>query len=149
LEWRDGTLVVVVEDEAKTGYREVFPFHPHWVDRWNLGQVRRPKVQPKWLKDYGDRCSKAFKREAVGFPPYTLRHAWCIRVSVRYRLPLSVAAALAGHSPTVHLNTYQRWISAAQHQEVYQQSIAAFKSALPVVAPADPGNAGGESSTEA
>ncbi len=131
VEWRERSgkaplLLVRVEGETKTGAREVLPFHPEWVDRWKLNEVQRPQVTMKWLKDYSDRCSKAFKREGVGFTPYTLRHAWCIRASVFYRLPLPVAAAMAGHSPSVHLATYNRWISAAQHQSAYDEAIARF-----------------------
>ncbi|MBD3882106.1 hypothetical protein IFO70_10085 [Phormidium tenue FACHB-886] len=123
-------LAVRVEDETKTGEREVLPFHPEWVERWQLWDVQRPDVTAKWLKDYSDRTCKAFKRLKVGFTPYTLRHAWCIRASVFYKLPLPVASAMAGHSPAVHLATYNRWISAAQYHSAYSEAIAQVRRGI-------------------
>ncbi|NJO73289.1 MAG: hypothetical protein HC833_05670 [Leptolyngbyaceae cyanobacterium RM1_406_9] len=38
-----------------------------------------------------------------------------------FKLPVAVAAAYMGHSPTVHWQTYNRWISQEQHQRVYAE----------------------------
>jgi hypothetical protein len=56
------------------------------------------------------------------FVPYDLRHAYAIRGSVVFQLPVAVMAELIGHSPELHFSTYNRWISHAQHLQAYEQS---------------------------
>lgn len=109
--------------DGKTGEREVFPFYPDWVIRWKLWEVNKPKLTVKLHKDYGDRTSKAFKRSRIPFTPYDLRHAYAIRAAVVFNVPVGVAAAYMGHSPEVHLGTYNRWISSVQHQQVYEDAV--------------------------
>lgn len=124
MEWREGevgrVLVAKVRD-GKTGSREVYPFYPEWVERWSLWDVELPRLTARVNQDYGERVARGFKRAGVPFTPYDLRHAYAIRVSVVFKLPVAVAAAYMGHSPTVHWNTYNRWIRQDQHQRVYEE----------------------------
>jgi integrase len=125
LEWREseswGRVLVATVSDGKTGGREVYPFYPEWVDRWKLWDIRLPKLTAKLHKDYGERVARAFKRAEMPFTPYDLRHAFAIRISVVFKLPVAVAAALMGHSPTVHWQTYNRWINQEHHQRVYEE----------------------------
>lgn len=125
MEWRESgagerVLVARVRD-GKTGAREVYPFYPEWVQRWELWDVKLPRLTARIHQDYGERISRAFKRAEMPFTPYDLRHAYAIRISVVFKLPVAVAAAYMGHSPTVHWQTYNRWISQEQHQRVYEE----------------------------
>ncbi len=123
VEWRQteaGNQILVAKvADGKTGSREVYPFYPEWVERWQLWNVTLPKLTARINQDYGERVARAFKRAGLSFTPYDLRHAYAIRISVVFKLPVAVAAALMGHSPTVHWQTYNRWINQEQHQRVY------------------------------
>ncbi|BAS56832.1 site-specific recombinase, phage integrase family protein [Leptolyngbya boryana NIES-2135] len=123
LEWRDSEsgerILVAKVTDGKTGTREVYPFYPEWVERWQLWNKKLPKLTARINQDYGERVSRTFKRAGIPFVPYDLRHAYAIRISVVFKLPVAVAAAYMGHSPTIHWQTYNRWISKEQHQQVY------------------------------
>ncbi|MGG6269030.1 hypothetical protein ACQ4M3_34335 [Leptolyngbya sp. AN03gr2] len=127
LEWVEdpelGLILVANVRDGKTGEHQAMPFYPEWVHEWKLWEVCKPQLKVKLHKDYGDRTSKAFKRAGVGFTPYSLRHAYAIRGGVVFRMPIPVMAAMMGHSPEVHLKTYQRWISKEQHQQSYLSAI--------------------------
>ncbi|NJL21202.1 MAG: hypothetical protein HC895_10880 [Leptolyngbyaceae cyanobacterium SM1_3_5] len=112
-------ILVARVTDGKTGAREVYPFYPEWVDRWQLWNKELPNLTARINQDYGERVARAFKRAGVPFAPYNLRHAYAIRISVVFKLPVAVAAAFMGHSPTVHWQTYNRWISQELHQRVY------------------------------
>ncbi|NEQ55542.1 MAG: hypothetical protein F6K11_36410, partial [Leptolyngbya sp. SIO3F4] len=127
VEWReyDGEqwLVALVPDATKTGRRETFPLPPEWVERWQLGNVRRPQVTARMNKDYGDRTSTAFQRAKMPFPPYSLRHAWNIRAALWLELPTAVASQFMGHNPNVNLGTYQKHISKARAAQAYFEAL--------------------------
>ena len=112
--------------EGKTGDRTVSPLYPEWVERWKLWEENLPPCTGKTHRDFGQRVVGAFnkRREGLPFPVYALRHAYAIRASVTFQIPLVAAASMMGHSPTVHLNRYNRWIKQAQTLEAYQRAIA-------------------------
>lgn len=132
LEWREQKrgkppVLVAKVREGKTGPREVLPLHPRWVDRWHLWDKKVPRITARIHEEYGERVSRQFKRVEIDFGPYDLRHAYAIRASVEYRLPVPVAAALCGHSPSVHLAKYNRWINQAQHNKAWSDAIDWYK----------------------
>lgn len=107
---------------GKTGYREVYPYHLDWVTQWRLtNQHELPCIAPTF-KEYGQRVTKAFARAQVPFTPYCLRHAYCIRLSTQYKIPVAIAANWAGHEPGVYLKIYQRWIGEAEKRRVFEES---------------------------
>lgn len=117
--WQDDGLFV---EKGKTGSRLVFEsFYPEWTEQWNLGEIKRPDIQDvEQLYDngkLGDKVARGFRRYGVPFTPYDLRHAFGIRASVTFHLPVTTAAALMGHSPAVHLKRYHRHITLASNQE--------------------------------
>lgn len=109
--------------EGKTDSRKVFPLYLEWVEKWQLWNIQKPEVNCHDYKDYGMRACRQFKRYNVPFTPYDLRHAYAIRASVVFRFPVAVAAALMGHSPTVHWNQYNRWISEDQHTQEFERQM--------------------------
>lgn len=111
--------------DGKTGAREnVMPLYPEWAQEWKPWAGSLPTVNAKGDHTiYGERTSRAFKRQHIPFCPYNLRHAYAIRGSVVFRISVSVMARMMGHAPEVHLRTYNRWISAAQNTDAYLVAI--------------------------
>ena len=120
-EERDGRMVWLCRvEDGKTGGRDsIPPLPPQWVERWRLHEGRPPDLTVKNNKQYGDRTGRAFKRQGVGFSPYSLRHAYAIRAALRYGFPTAIAAKWLGHDPSVYLSTYQRHISGAQAMDAF------------------------------
>ncbi|MBD2020871.1 integrase [Leptolyngbya sp. FACHB-36] len=110
--------------KGKTGPRLVRAFYQEWSDRWNLINADPPAVHGDTFRIYGERASRQFNRYDVPFDPYDLRHRYAIRLSVDFRLPVPIAAKEMGHSPTIHWNTYQRWISRQEQDRVYAEAMA-------------------------
>jgi integrase len=107
--------------EGKTGERICYPLHPDWSAKWRLWEIKKPNCTGKMYRDYGQRVSQTFARRNVPFLPYDLRHAYAIRGSVHYKVPVATMAAWCGHSPVVHYNTYNRWISQVEHAKVFEE----------------------------
>jgi len=110
--------------DAKSGMvRETKAFHPHWGDRWSLtGELPQIKWREQYkAKDITERIRSGLHRYGVKCQRYDLRHAWCVRVSVEYKIPTSLAARWAGHSEAVHNQTYLQWIRADQSEAVYKE----------------------------
>jgi integrase len=106
--------------EGKTGERICYPLHPDWAVQWRLWEMKKPNCTGKMYRDYGQRVSRTFDRKDTPFLAYDLRHAYAIRGSVRYKVPVATMAAWMGHSPTVHWNTYNKWISEVEHAKVFE-----------------------------
>ncbi|MBD1918915.1 MULTISPECIES: hypothetical protein [Cyanophyceae] len=109
--------------DAKSGrVRETKAFHPYWADRWPVvGQLPQVTWRKEYrAKDLTERVRSGLQRRGVTCQRYDLRHAWCVRVSVEYKIPTSLAARWAGHSEAVHNATYLQWIRADQGEAVYR-----------------------------
>ncbi len=106
--------------EGKTGERICYPMQPNWSAEWQLWEIKKPNCTGKMYRDYGQRVSRTFDRKDAPFNPYDLRHAYAIRGSVRHKVPVATMAAWMGHSPTVHWNTYNKWISQVEHAKVFE-----------------------------
>ncbi|MEL6350191.1 MAG: site-specific integrase [Cyanobacteria bacterium J06627_28] len=110
----DEEAAIEVLESTKTGLHDVWPFHPEWVDAFELRDIRLPKVNTDLSKTtlqlIGQQVSKQFKRYKVPFSPYDLRHAWAVR-TIGVGLPDTVSARMMGHSVAVHNRTYHRWIT--------------------------------------
>lgn len=113
--------------DGKTGYRSpVLPFPPEWAQQWRVWEGELPQVKFEGdRRIYGERSARHFKRIGIPFTPYNLRHAYAIRASVRYKVPVSVTARMMGHSVTVHTARYHKWLSEVETMEAYQRAIAA------------------------
>ena len=117
---------------TKTGEHQVWPFHPDWVDRFDLialGQDRTalPHVQTDLrrttLQQVGRRISEQFRRYGLPITPYDLRHAWAVR-TIHIGLPDTVAARMMGHSVAIHTRTYHHWITRRDQQLAVDAALA-------------------------
>jgi hypothetical protein len=122
-EWQDGGLFV---KKGKTGPRLVFQaLYPEWVEEWDLSTIKIPPS--KDLEGIyergklGDKVARQFRRYGIPFTPYDLRHAFGIRASVTFELPVTTAAALMGHSSEVHLKRYHKHIKLKQNQAITER----------------------------
>lgn len=99
---------------SKTGSREVWPFYPEWVERFNLREICLPPVSTDLgtttLQRIGRRVTSQFRRYNLPFSPYNLRHAWAVR-TIHFGLPDTVAARMMGHSVAIHTRTYHQWMT--------------------------------------
>ncbi|TVQ13737.1 MAG: integrase [Leptolyngbya sp. DLM2.Bin27] len=119
----EGVPVVSIGPDTKTGARIVRPLPCAWVEEWGLVQGGPPLITVQRRKQYGERTPRHFKRSGVGFPSYNLRHAYAIRGSATYSIPVAIMAQMMGHSPEEHLKTYNRWITADTAHQVYLAAI--------------------------
>jgi integrase len=124
--------------EGKTGGRRIWPFHIEWVEEFDLHTVNLPAVSlARSNAGLGGDVSQMFRRSAIEFPPYNLRHAWAIR-TLEYGLEISLASQQMGHSQKVHSELYHHWISEKQHQRAFELLLKrADRPRPPVVNPSD------------
>jgi hypothetical protein len=109
--------------DAKSGLvRETKALHPYWAERWAMvGPL--PKINPRpgrFAEDTSERIRVRLRAWGVSCQRYDLRHAWCVRGSVEYKIPTSLMARWAGHSEEVHNSQYLRWIRADQSDAAYR-----------------------------
>lgn len=118
-------LTLKVHHDTKTGSRITRAILPEWSEKWNLIEMKCPKVRSKRGRACGQLVSRQFgsARYNLPFVPYDLRHAWAVRASVAKGLPVSTAAAMLGHSVTTHTRVYHRWLTDAQNEKVYRSLI--------------------------
>jgi integrase len=119
---REKPGTIRVGDRTKTGSRTVYPFHPEWVDRFELWKAELPKSEASCNSTKGNQASAWFLTHGIPFPPYNLRHAYAVR-QILYGLDLSIAARMMGHSVKQHTNTYHRWITDAQQKQAFEMAI--------------------------
>ena len=117
-----GGYILKVLENTKTGYREVPPLHPEWVDQFGLRQKQLPGVTCKNNTDFGRRVGNAFRRYHLPFPPYHLRHCYAIRC-IRFQVNVTLAARWMGHSVAIHTIIYQAHLSKGIEQEAFERAI--------------------------
>jgi integrase len=122
----DEEAAIEVLESTKTGHHDVWPFHPEWIDAFNLRQIALPKLNTDLssttLQLVGQQVSLQFKRYAIPFAPYDLRHAWAVR-TIGVGLPDTVSARMMGHSVAIHNRTYHRWISRRDQRAAVQAAL--------------------------
>jgi hypothetical protein len=109
--------------KGKTGARLVFEaLYPEWVEEWDLMKLCKPNIDAEGILQrtgsfdtLGNKVTRQLKRYGIPFPSYDLRHAYAIRASVTFGLPVTTAAVLMGHSPKIHLEKYHRHITLAHN----------------------------------
>ncbi|MEH1777054.1 integrase [Nostoc sp.] len=121
--------------EGKTGARTVQPFYPEWAERWKLWEPQLLVTQKTEYWELGRQVRQSlyfrFKKIGVTLAPYDLRHAYAIRVSVVFELPVTTSAKLMGHSVMEHLKTYQRHIDEKTNSRAVERAIARFDGVAP------------------
>lgn len=111
-----------VFDDTKTGARLTYPCLPQWREQFKLWDACLPNIQTAGKSNtaLGKKVSQEFRELKISHNPYALRHAWCIRLALK-GVDSAIASKWAGHSIEVHVKTYQRAISEAQHKQVFEQ----------------------------
>ena len=129
-----GDKILRILPTTKTGEHQVWPFHPKWVDLFELSSLGNdPTLLPKINKDLkkttlqniGKRITDQFNRYNINIRPYDLRHAWAVR-TIFYDLPDTVAARMMGHSVSLHTQTYHHWITKRDQQKAVNNALLKF-----------------------
>ena len=130
----NGDKILRVLHTTKTGEHQVWPFHPDWVDLFELNKLgENPRLLPDinrdlrntTLQNIGKTITDQFKRYKLQIKPYDLRHAWAVR-TIFYDLPDSVAARMMGHSVSIHTQTYHHWITKRDQQKAVNTALLKF-----------------------
>lgn len=108
---------------TKTGERNcgIPPLHPHWVDLFDLKNVKVLALGGK-LSNKTAKLYIKFRTSGIGFRPYDLRHAYAVR-GHRLQIPIKTMADYMGHSVQEHTKTYQRWMSEDANLEIYKEVV--------------------------
>ena len=127
--------IIRVLNSTKTGEHQVWPFHPKWVETFELYKLgENPKLLPDINKDLknttlqniGKKITDQFSRYKLKIKPYDLRHAWAVR-TIFYDLPDTVAARMMGHSVSLHTQTYHHWITKRDQQKAVTNALLKFQ----------------------
>jgi len=130
-----GDKIIRVLPTTKTGEHQVWPFHPEWVEKFELSKLgKNPELLPNINKDLkittlqniGKKITDQFKRYSLQIKPYDLRHAWAVR-TIFYNLPDTVAARMMGHSVSQHTQTYHHWITKRDQQQAVNNALLKVK----------------------
>ena len=126
-----GDKIIRVLPTTKTGEHQVWPFHPDWVEMFELSKLgKNPELLPNinrdlkitTLQNIGKKITDQFKRYSLKIKPYDLRHAWAVR-TIFYDLPDTVAARMMGHSVSLHTQTYHHWITKRDQQQAVNNAL--------------------------
>jgi integrase len=128
----NGDRILRVQENTKTGYREVYPLYPEWFDEFKISDVSPPPINTNRRNaDVGNAVTQYLRRDAkLPFQPYALRHAWAIR-SIGFNIPVALAAQQMGHGVDVHTKTYHRWLTREHHQRVFEALMSRHDRPLP------------------
>jgi len=130
-----GDKIIRVLPTTKTGEHQVWPFHPEWVEKFELSKLgENPELLPNinndlkitTLQNIGKKITDQFKRYSLQIRPYDLRHAWAVR-TIFYDLPDTVAARMMGHSVSLHTQTYHHWITKRDQQQAVNNALLKVK----------------------
>ena len=131
-----GDKIIRVLPTTKTGEHQVWPFHPEWVEKFELFELgNNPALLPNinrdlkstTLQNIGKKITNQFQRYSLQIKPYDLRHAWAVR-TIFYDLPDTVAARMMGHSVSLHTQTYHHWITKRDQQQAVNNALLKFKN---------------------
>lgn len=121
-----------VHKDTKTGYREVIPFVPEWIELFDLTNSRSLTILEKkisqitsvqhinWMRRD---ISRWFRKIGIEFQPYDLRHACAIRSHLQ-GIPIKAAADNLGHTVDEHTKTYQRWFGMENRKKAFGEVIS-------------------------
>ena len=130
---KGGDRILRVFPNTKTGEHQVWPFHPEWIDKFQLNDLSNDKdllpainidLTKTTLQNVGRRVSEQFRRYQLPLTPYNLRHAWAIR-TIHVGLPDTVSARMMGHSVSIHTKTYHHWITRRDQQQAVDKALSA------------------------
>lgn len=111
--------IIEVQENTKTGLRQIFPCYPEWAEQWQLDRPILPNVNLARANDKIGHSVTEYLSPKLPFVPYDLRHAWAVR-TLEFGFPIELAARQMGHSVAVHERTYHKWITAKHYQRMYE-----------------------------
>lgn len=77
---RQGSVIVSVLEQTKTGSRQVWPCYPEWFDHFQLQDVVLPNVNlDRTNTAIGESCTHYFADFKLSFRLYDMRHCWAVR----------------------------------------------------------------------
>ncbi len=135
---KGGDKILRVFPKTKTGEHQVWPFHPEWINLFELDNITdtsnllpsiKTDLRYTTLQHIGRRVSEQFRRYKISFTPYDLRHAWAVR-TILIGLPNTVAAKMMGHSVSIHTKTYHHWITRRDQQLAVDSALSRGKNQL-------------------
>ena len=115
---------------GKSGSRDgILPLYREWAEEWKPWAGELPFVKTDGLsptrahKLYGERTARQFRRLKVCAErtPYDYRHAYAIRSALVFGFDVAARARMMGHSASVHLERYNRYISQERMLTLYQE----------------------------
>ncbi len=121
-----------VNQDTKTGHREVIPFVPQWIELFDLKNPQPLKILERklakitsvqninWMRRD---ISRWFRKVGIEFQPYDLRHACAIRSHLQ-GIPIKAAADNLGHTVDEHTKTYQRWFGIENRKKAFGEVIS-------------------------
>ncbi len=121
-----------VHKDTKTGYREVIPFVPQWIELFDLKNPKALKILDKKtsqiisvknINSMRRDISRWFRKIGIEFQPYDLRHACAIRSHLQ-GIPVKAAADNLGHTVDEHTKTYQRWFGMENRKKAFGEVIS-------------------------
>lgn len=119
-----------VHESNKTGYREVFPFVPEWIELFDVKNQKGLHMLKEYSFSKGtaielsskvNKIAGSFKSSGISFSPYDLRHACAIRAHLQ-GVPIKAAADNLGHSVEMHTKVYQRWFGLENRRKAFNQT---------------------------
>lgn len=119
-----------VHIDNKTGYREVIPFVPEWIELFDVKDkqlIESLKEFIEGISNFKDMhlkvkmISKSFRVCGIPFTPYDLRHACAIRAHLQ-GVPIKAAADNLGHSMQMHTEVYQHWFGFDNRVKAFTQA---------------------------
>ncbi|MEO1432030.1 MAG: site-specific integrase [Cyanobacteria bacterium J06633_8] len=119
-----------VHKSNKTGYREVFPFVPEWIELFdlknqeNINLLQQYILEEQTAIDLHYKVSKLgdfFKSYKFSFTPYDLRHACAIRAHLQ-GIPIKAAADNLGHTVEIHTKVYQQWFGLENRRKAFNNA---------------------------
>ena len=119
-----------VHADNKTGYREVVPFVPEWLELFDLMNEEslnlfRDKIliakENYQLNKKVTIIAENFNRSGIPFTPYDLRHACAIRAHMQ-GVPIKAAADNLGHTVEIHTKVYQNWFGFDNRVKAFNQA---------------------------
>jgi integrase len=125
-------LIKTNAQDTKTGYREVIPFVPQWIELFDLKNPKALKILDKKtsqiisvknINSMRRDISRWFRKIGIEFQPYDLRHACAIRSHLQ-GIPVKAAADNLGHTVDEHTKTYQRWFGMENRKKAFGEVIS-------------------------
>ncbi|MEM9925310.1 MAG: site-specific integrase [Cyanobacteria bacterium P01_D01_bin.50] len=119
-----------VHKSNKTGYREVFPFVPEWIELFDLKNQENINLLKKYLLEEQTAIDLHYKVSKLGdffksykllFTPYDLRHACAIRAHLQ-GIPIKAAADNLGHTVEIHTKVYQQWFGLENRRKAFDSA---------------------------